>query len=244
MQEKSLSDQRGFDPETMEKTAVYKIMAGCIVPRPIAFITTLSRDGARNAAPFSFFNCISTDPPLVCVAISSAPKTGTPKDTLANILETGEFVVNIVNNDIAPAQDLCSGAFPPDVDEISLAGLTALECNRIRAPRLRESPVNFECRLVQSLVVENSKYTLLIGRVVYIHVRSDLITPEGRIDAPRLDAVGRMTGNLYTRTTSLFTLAHDTFDVLEPDRRGAPVPAGSGKIPDPGNTRAASPGDS
>jgi flavin reductase (DIM6/NTAB) family NADH-FMN oxidoreductase RutF len=214
------SDKQGFDPEAMEKTAVYKIMAGCIVPRPIAFITTISGTGVRNAAPFSFFNCISTDPPLVCVSISPVVKTGEPKDTLANILETKEFVVNIVSSDIAGAQDVCSGTYPPDVDEISLAGLTALESSRVRPPRLHESPVNFECRLVQSLVVENSTYTLLIGRVVYMHVRQDLLSPQGRIDARRLAAIGRMTGNMYTRTSELFTLAHDTFDVLTPGSPG------------------------
>jgi flavin reductase (DIM6/NTAB) family NADH-FMN oxidoreductase RutF len=214
------SDKLGFDPEAMEKTAVYKIMAGCIVPRPIAFITTTSCEGVRNAAPFSFFNCISTDPPLVCVSISPVAKTGEPKDTLANILETKEFVVNIVSSDIANAQDVCSGTYPPNVDEISLAGLTALESSRVRPPRLLESPVNFECRLVQSLVVENSSYTLLIGRVIYMHVRQDLMLPQGRIDARRLSAIGRMTGNMYTRTSELFTLAHDTFDVLTPS---APV---------------------
>jgi flavin reductase (DIM6/NTAB) family NADH-FMN oxidoreductase RutF len=217
----NLSDKQGFDPEAMEKTAVYKIMAGCIVPRPIAFITTMSREGIRNAAPFSFFNCISTDPPLVCVAISPVVKTEHRKDTLANILETREFVVNIVNTDIAQAQDICSGTYPSDVDEIALAKLTALDCHRIKPPRLLESPVNFECRLVQSLVIENSRYTLVIGRVVYIHVRPDLISSQGRIDAGRLAAVGRMAGNMYTHTSELFTLAHDTFDVLTPEPRDA-----------------------
>jgi flavin reductase (DIM6/NTAB) family NADH-FMN oxidoreductase RutF len=203
-----------LDPAAMAASDVYKILAGCIVPRPIGFISTMSRDGVRNAAPFSFFNAISHIPPMVCVSISRIYKTDSQKDTLANILETQEFVANIVDETIVKAQDLCSETYPPEADEISIAGLTGAAGTVVRAPYIAESPVNFECRLVEAKPLPGSPYTLVIGHVVHMHVRENLISANGRIDARQLRAVGRMTGNTYTRTDGLFTLAHDTFEVM------------------------------
>ncbi len=207
-------EKRELDPDKMASTDVYKIIAGCIVPRPIGFISTVSRDGIHNAAPFSFFNAISHNPPMVCISISPVYKTGQQKDTLRNILDVGEFVANIVNDDIARAQDYCSNYFPPEFDEMTASGLTARPSKLVGAPLIEESPVNFECRLLQTVPLPKSPYTLIIGRVVLMHVRSDLLQPNGRIDARRLAAIGRMTGNSYIRTNDLFTLEHDTFEVL------------------------------
>jgi flavin reductase (DIM6/NTAB) family NADH-FMN oxidoreductase RutF len=208
------NDKIEFDPAAMQPTDVYKIVAGCIVPRPIGFISTVSSSGINNAAPFSFFNAISHMPPMVCVSISQIYKANRRKDTLTNVLETGEFVVNIVDETIVQAQDFCSGSHPPEFDEIKGAGLTAAASRTVCAPRIEESPVNFECRLVEAIALPESRYTLVIGRVVRMHLRRDLILPSGRIDVAKLCAVGRMTGNTYTRTNSIFSLTHDTFDVL------------------------------
>lgn len=207
-------EKLGFDPEAMASTNVYKILAGCIVPRPIGFLSTVGPDGVFNAAPFSFFNGISHNPPMVCASISKIYDTGRTKDTLTNILHTRHFVVNIVDEDIVRAQDFCSGAFAPGVDEIAAAGLTATPGRLVQSPRVEESPVNFECRLVHSLPLPESSYTLVIGRIVYMHVRKDLMLANGRVDAARLRAIGRMTGNSYTRTADTFTLDHDTFEVM------------------------------
>ena len=204
----------GLDPEAMSGTNVYKILAGCIVPRPIGFLSTVGPDGVFNAAPFSFFNGISHSPPMVCASIDKIHASGGTKDTLTNVLYTRDFVVNIVDEDLATAQDYCSGTFPPEVDEIAAAGLTAAPSRLVRSPRVEESPVNFECRLLHSIPLPESPYTLVIGRIVYMHVRTDLLLPNGRIDPIRLRAVGRMTGNSYVTTRELFTLKHDTFEVL------------------------------
>jgi len=204
----------GFDPEVMAGTNVYKILAGCIVPRPIGFLSTVGPDGVFNAAPFSFFNGISHNPPMVCASIDKIHASGNTKDTLTNILHTRDFVVNIVDEDLARAQDYCSGTFPPEVDEIAAAGLTAAPSQLVLSPRVEESPVNFECRLLHSIPLPESPYTLIIGRVVFMHVREDLMLSNGRIDPARLRAVGRMTGNSYVTTRALFTLEHDTFEVM------------------------------
>jgi len=209
-----------FDPAAMQAADVYKIVAGCIVPRPIGFISTVSLGGINNAAPFSFFNAISHIPPMVCVSISKNYKENRRKDTLVNILDTREFVANIVDEAIVEAQDFCSEKYPPEFDEIKGAGLTAAPSHAVAAPRIEESPVNFECRLFDAIALPQSPYTLVIGRVVRMHVRRDLMLPNGRIDAAKLCAVGRMTGNTYTRTNSIFSLSHDTFDTLPLNETG------------------------
>ena len=203
-----------LDPATMAETDVYKIVAGCIVPRPIGFVSTISAAGIPNAAPFSFFNGISHAPPLLCLSIASREDNSGPKDTLANIVETGEFVVNVVDEALAEAQDRCAQRFAPDVDEMQATGLTAVPGIAVKAPAVLESPVNFECRLVQHIALPESAYTLVIGRIVHFHVRADILQPNGYIDPQRLQAVGRMTGNSYALTRDIFTLKHNTFDVL------------------------------
>jgi flavin reductase (DIM6/NTAB) family NADH-FMN oxidoreductase RutF len=208
------SDKVSLDPTTMSEMDVYKIVAGCIVPRPIGFVSTVSAGGVPNAAPFSFFNGISHAPPLLCLSIANKEDNSGPKDTLANILETGEFVVNIVDEALAEAQDRCAQRFAPDVDEMQATGLTSVPSIIVKAPAILESPVNFECRLLQHIALSESAYTLVIGRIVHFHIRSDILLPNGYIDPRRLQAVGRMTGNSYLLTREIFTLKHNTFDVL------------------------------
>jgi flavin reductase (DIM6/NTAB) family NADH-FMN oxidoreductase RutF len=206
--------KRGIDPATLEPSAVYKILAGCVVPRPIAFISSVSADGTANAAPFSFFNVVSHKPPLLSVSISKIYASDSPKDTLNNIVGGKDFVVNIVSNEIVDAGDVCSGFFPPHVDEIAVSGLTALPGTRVKSPRIAESPVSFECRLSTVVALPGSVYTLVIGEIVYMHVRDDLLSPAGHIDFRALDAVGRMAGRTYARTRDTFVLDHDTFSVV------------------------------
>jgi flavin reductase (DIM6/NTAB) family NADH-FMN oxidoreductase RutF len=198
----------------MTDTAVYKVIAGCIVPRPIGFVSTISPAGIANAAPFSFFNGISHVPPLVCLSIAQKEDKSGPKDTLANILGTGEFVVNIVDEALAEAQDRCAQRYPPEVDEIAAVGLTSVPSTLVKAPAIKESPVNFECRLVQHIPLPESVYTLIIGRIVRLHIRADILSPNGYVDPSRLRAVGRMTGSTYALTRDIFKLKHNTFDVL------------------------------
>lgn len=194
-----------FDPEKSQKY-VYKILTGCIVPRPIGFISTISRDGVYNAAPFSFFNGVSDIPPMLCISICPNHVTGGPKDTLTNILDTKEFVWNVVSEDIVREEDACAKPYPPEVDELEVSGLTAAPSKIVKAPCILESPVNFECRLTQTVTLPGSSYVMVIGQVVYMHVREDLMSEEGRIDPKRLRAIGRMSGFTYTRSTDMFEI--------------------------------------
>jgi len=126
-----------FDPARMERISIYKIVAGAVVPRPIGLISTAAADGHFNVAPFSFFNVLSSDPPYLAVSMSKHVPDGRPKDTLRNILDTGEFVANIVSEDLAKAQDACSEDYPPEIDEFHVSGLTPAPSVRIGAPTVR-----------------------------------------------------------------------------------------------------------
>jgi len=215
-----MQDQGNIDPcehlrpDDLDHKSVYKIMAGCIVPRPISLTTTVSPDGIRNAAPFSFFNMVSHSPPMVSLSFSPPKLGGHRKDTLANIESTGEFVVNIVGYDIAEAQDRCSETYGPEIDEIALTGLTAVPSQLVAPPRIAESRASFECRAINILPLPESRSTLVIGRVVMMHLHRSILLADHRIDHAALDAIGRMTGNSYCRTSDVFTLAHNAFDHL------------------------------
>lgn len=201
-----LSDKAEFDP-SIDQKSIYKILTGCIVPRPIGFISTVSKDGINNAAPFSFFNGLSDIPPMVYFAIcTNAFANNSLKDTLINVRDSGEFVANVVTEDIVKEEDICARPFPPAVDEIKFSGLTAVPSKRIKAPSILESPVNFECRMTHCMPLPRSAYTLVIGEIIYMHVRKDVLTPEGRIDPVRLRAIGRMAGFTYVRTTDRFDI--------------------------------------
>lgn len=203
-----------FDVASMERLPIYKIVAGSVLPRPIGLISTVGRDGRRNVAPFSFFNALSSDPPYVAISISRHIPDGRPKDTLRNIVDTGEFVANIVSEEIAQAQNECGREYPPEVDEFEVTGLTPAPSTAVRAPAVAESKVNFECRLFQVLPLPKSSYTLVLGEVVHMRVEESVLEPGGRVSLDRLRPVGRLVGNAYCRITDRFTLERDTFDTL------------------------------
>ena len=137
-----------IDPATIDTRTTYKLMIGMIVPRPIAFVSTVSAAGVLNLAPFSFFTGLGANPPAVCFCPSNRAD-GSHKDTLVNIEATGEFVVNMVSEAIAEQMNLTSGEYPPDVDEFALSGLTPTPSQAVKPPRVRESPAAMECRLLQ-----------------------------------------------------------------------------------------------
>jgi flavin reductase (DIM6/NTAB) family NADH-FMN oxidoreductase RutF len=203
-----------FDVGTMERLRIYKIVAGSVLPRPIGLISTVGSNGRYNVAPFSFFNALSSDPPYVAVSISRHIPDGRPKDTLRNIVDTGEFVANIVSEEIAHAQNECGREYPPEVDEFAVTGLTPAPSTVVRAPAVLQSKVNFECRLFQAIPLPKSSYTLVLGEVVHMRVDEAVMEPNGRISLERLRPVGRLVGNAYCRITDSFTLERDTFDTL------------------------------
>ncbi|HYL35312.1 MAG TPA: flavin reductase family protein [Bryobacteraceae bacterium] len=199
------------DPHTQPYLNIYKLLIGSIVPRPIALVSTLSADGIRNLAPFSFFTGISSKPALICFCPGPRPADGARKDTLRNISMTREFVVNIVSEEIAAAMNLTSGEYPAEVDEFELAGLTPIPSDLVKPPRVAESHVNMECRLY--LAIEFSEEpgggNLVIGEVLRFHV-DDRIVENFKIDPDKLRAIGRMGGPTgYTRT-------RDRFDMIRP----------------------------
>jgi flavin reductase (DIM6/NTAB) family NADH-FMN oxidoreductase RutF len=196
-----------FDFAELPAQARYKLLASTVTPRPIAWVVTRSAAGAVNAAPFSFFNVLAGDPPTVGISIGNrAP--GQPKDTLANIQETGEFVVNLVSRDNAEAMNKTATEFPPGVDELAMAGLTRLPSVKITPPRIAESPVAFECKLFQTIPLGPGN-TLVLGHVVAMHVRDDAVLDalNSYIDTPKLDLIGRMQGaGGYTTTREQFQI--------------------------------------
>lgn len=193
-------------PEERSASALYYTMIGSIVPRPIAWVGTRSAAGVRNLAPYSFFMGVVGDPPTLCFSAGRAPDGGL-KDTTRNILETGSFVVNVVPAALGEAMVHTSGSWPSDVDEISGAGLEALPAERVVGDRVVGSPVQFECRLHQSVPIEaddgRTTAHLLIGRIVLIHVDDAVLDARGRIDPAKVDALGRMGGAFYCTTRDL-----------------------------------------
>jgi flavin reductase (DIM6/NTAB) family NADH-FMN oxidoreductase RutF len=198
------------DPAALAGAELYRLMIGAIVPRPIAWVSTVDPAGVRNLAPFSYFMGVSAEPPVIAFAVTSRPGP-LQKDTLRNIRSSKEFVVNFVTEALAEAMNLTSGEYAPEVDEFALAGLTALPGELVQAPRVAESPVQWECRLLQEIVVSEKPAgaTLVLGEVVRMHVDDAVRDAKGRIDPERYRAIGRMGGSGYTRT-------RDRFDMIRP----------------------------
>jgi flavin reductase (DIM6/NTAB) family NADH-FMN oxidoreductase RutF len=200
-----------IDPTTVPANINYRILVGAVVPRPIAFVSTISTEGVYNLAPFSFFNVVCGDPPVVCF---SPIWRNPPKDTIVNIRATGEFVVNIVSEEIAEKMNVCSGEYPSAVDEFKMSGLTPVASDLIRAPRVQESHVSMECRLLQIVDVSERPMggSLVLGQVVRFHVDDAVFddVKEYKIGADKLRAVGRMSGFDYTRTRDRFALVRPT----------------------------------
>jgi flavin reductase (DIM6/NTAB) family NADH-FMN oxidoreductase RutF len=203
---------RSFDPQQESVQNIYKLMIGAIVPRPIAFVSSLDGRGIRNLAPFSFFNGVSAAPPVVlfCAAVRREDPErglGPHKDTLLNVIDTREFVINVVTESIAEKMNLTSAQVPPDVDEFELSGLTPLPSELVKPPRVAESPVQMECRLRQIVEISEKLHgsTIVLGDVLRFHVREDVVE-NFRIDADKLAAIGRMGGPTYVRTRDRFDL--------------------------------------
>ncbi|MEE9271562.1 MAG: flavin reductase family protein [Candidatus Krumholzibacteria bacterium] len=189
-----------IDPAKVTAKECYKLMVGSIVPRPIAFVSTVSGDGSVNLAPFSYFTAITSAPPTVCFAPGRRSRDGDRKDTLSNIEATGEFVVNVVTEAIGAAMHETAGEFPADVDEFEVVGLTREPSRIVKPPRVKESPINMECRVYDIIHIGGDKPTggsLVIGEIVLFHIEDDLYDA-GRIDIQKLNPLGRLAGDDYT----------------------------------------------
>ncbi|WP_295525178.1 flavin reductase family protein [Novosphingobium sp. Chol11] len=184
----------------------YKLMTASVTPRPIAWITSQSAAGQRNAAPFSFFNMMSADPPLLAIGLMRRGD-GTHKDTAANILETGEFVVNLVGYGDAEAMNTTSIDAPPGIDEIEFANLQTTPSLAIAPPRIASAPVAMECRLSEK--IEAGRTTIAVGEVLRFHIADRFISTERlHVDTLAMELVGRMHGaGWYSRSAELFQMA-------------------------------------
>jgi flavin reductase (DIM6/NTAB) family NADH-FMN oxidoreductase RutF len=189
-----------FDPASLSARDAYRLMISCIIPRPIAFVTTLSREGVSNLAPFSFFNGVTSDPPVISIAVATK-RDGSKKDTWRNIEETGEFVVNVVVPELMDAVIIGARELPHNVSELELAGLETLPSLQVKPPRLAGSPIHLECRLLK--IVEVEETGLILGRVAMIHAKDEIVEG-GRVDPRRLTFVGRMGDDFYCRVNDLF----------------------------------------
>jgi flavin reductase (DIM6/NTAB) family NADH-FMN oxidoreductase RutF len=200
-------------PSDLSHSDLYNMILNSVAPRPIAWVSTQSASGQFNLAPFSFFNAVCVDPPLLAFAPGLRPpkqfgvEHGEAKDTLRNVRDTKEFVVNIVTYELREAMNLTSGEYDASVDEFELAKLTPQPSKIVRPPRIRESPVSFECKLHQILDFSSrpTSSSLVIGQVVSIHINDEHMK-DGKLDRNSLDLIGRMGGLQYTRTSQRFDM--------------------------------------
>lgn len=194
-----------FDIDAMAAKPRYNLLSSLIVPRPIAWVTTVDAAGRVNAAPFSFFNLMSGTPPVVVLGIGN--RDGAPKDTARNIVDTGEFVINLVTAELLDAMNITAIDFDAGVDEIGEAGLETVASYAVAPPRIAGSPVALECNFTQSVALGQGR-NMLVGAVSCAHVRDDIVidVDRGHIDAARLGVVARMHGGGWYTTVSPFRL--------------------------------------
>ena len=188
----------------------YKLLCASVTPRPIALVTTISAEGVVNAAPFSFFNVFGENPPLVVLGLQHKPGND-PKDTTRNIAAAGEFVVNLVDEPLAEAMNICGIDFPPEVSEIEAAGLSLLPGVTVAVPRIAEAPFALECRKTLAMAFSPTR-ELLIGEVVRLHARKGLVDPATlRVSMSDYKPVGRMFGDGYSRQNDRFDMKRGSY---------------------------------
>ena len=207
---------RKIDPETTSPLDMYQFMIGAVSPRPIAFVSTIDTEGVPNLAPFSFFNAFSSKPPILGFATSIRAANGTTKDTLANVQEVNECVVNIVSHSFVRQMSLTAVNYPKGVSEFEKAGLTPIESDLIRPFRVKESPIQMECRVEQILPLSDEKGggILILCRILRMHINEDILDLEkNRIDPHKVDTVGRMGRFWYTRANG-----DSLFEIQQPER--------------------------
>ena len=196
-----------FNPNEIEQSAIYKLLSGAIIPRPIAWISTTSEDGIDNLAPFSFFNAAGDDPPHVM--FSTVQTNHTNKDTLNNILATKQFVVNMVTEALAEQMNQTSKPIPSSESEFELAGLTPIPSILIKPPRVKESPITMECELVHHYSLENHKFggaTIIIGKIVLFHIDESVLLDDYKINMETYKPIARLAGSNYSKLGEIFSI--------------------------------------
>src|SRR6202043_3452464 len=213
-------DDVTFDFRSLSARDCYKLMIGTVVPRPIALVTTVDPEGRINAAPFSFFNCLSADPPILALGVENHPDMSF-KDTALNIRLTEVFTVNIVSHAIAEAMHVCAVPFAAGRDELQAAGLTAMPGRLVASPWIRQAPASFECRRHMTLELGKSPQ-IILGEIVFAHYHHDVIDVDRmRIDPAKLDTIARLGGNTCATIRDRFEMPTPTLADFE---SGSAVP--------------------
>lgn len=196
-------------PENVPSTTLYKLMTGAILPRPIAWVSTISAAGIHNLAPYSFFNAVCSNPPTLLFSAGIRQADGQPKDSLKNVREIGEFVVNIVTESTADAMNQTATELPIEVDEFDFADLTPAPSKAVRPARVAESPIHFECKVTQIVDISDQPGggSIVIGQIVHIHVDDAVMLGDDKINLEALKPIGRLAGASYTKIS-------DTFDLI------------------------------
>ena len=230
-------EMRSLDPTDLHIKDLHQFIVGAIAPRPIAFASTIDENGVPNLAPYSFFNAFSSNPPILVFSSNRRVQGNTTKDTLHNVQKTGEVVINVVNYEIVRQMTIASVNYAPGVGEFEKSGLTPIPSDMVKAPRVKESPVQFECKVKEIITLgENGGAGhLVICEVLKLHIRESVIDANNRIDPNKLDLVGRLGRAYYVRASgdALFTLFQEPeqmalgFDKLPDSVRKSPYLSGN-----------------
>jgi flavin reductase (DIM6/NTAB) family NADH-FMN oxidoreductase RutF len=196
-----------FDPQKLEQTAIYKLLTGAVIPRPIGWISSISENDVHNLAPFSYFNAVGDDPPHVM--FSTVRSNNSNKDTLNNVLATKEFVVNMVTEDLVEQMNLTSQPIPPNESEFELAGLTPIASVKVKPPRVKECKITMECELVHHYTLENSKSggaTIIIGKILMFHIDESVLLDNYKINLETYKPIARLAGSNYSKLGEIFSI--------------------------------------
>jgi flavin reductase (DIM6/NTAB) family NADH-FMN oxidoreductase RutF len=196
-----------FDPNELDYSAVYKLLTGAIIPRPIGWISSISEDGINNLAPFSYFNAVGDDPPHVMFSVGRGNDIN--KDTLNNVLDTKQFVVNMVTEALAEKMNLTAQSVPSHVDEFALAHIDSIPSIKVKPLRVKESPITFECELVHYYFLEDHKNggaCIIIGRIVMMHFDESVLMDNYKINLENYKPIARLAGSNYAKIGEIFSV--------------------------------------
>lgn len=196
-----------FDPQELEQTAIYKLLTGAVIPRPIGWISTISEDGILNLAPFSYFNAVGDDPPHVM--FSTVRSNNSNKDTLNNVLATKQFVVNMVTEDLVEQMNMTSQPIAANESEFELAGLNPIASVKVKPSRVLECKITMECELVHNYTLENSKFggaTIIIGKIVMFHIDESVLLDNYKINLETYKPIARLAGSNYSKLGEIFSV--------------------------------------
>lgn len=196
-----------FNPDELDQKAIYKLLTGAIIPRPIGWISSISEDGILNLAPFSFFNAVGDDPPHVMFSASGSPNAN--RDTLSNVLATQQFVVNMVTQELVEQMNMTAQSIPSLESEFDHAGVTPIASSRVKPPRVKECLISMECELVHHYTLENNKFggqTIMVGKVVMFHFHESVLLDDYKINMENYSPISRLAGSGYSKLGEIFSV--------------------------------------